>query len=115
MYLNQRSSFSGATASMSNARVTLGKSPPSASPTAGGTKRMTIMMTAAAVTVNTSKSRLVAIGKNQDTRYHGTMTVEIEGVTLHLAHPDDLSVRWVGQEELMRQLLGAWLVVNEQD
>ena len=27
------------------------------------------------------------------------MTVEIEGVTLHLAHPDELSVRWVGQEE----------------
>jgi MoxR-like ATPase len=43
------------------------------------------------------------------------MTVEIEGVTLHLAHPDELSVRWVGQEELMRQLLAAWLVVNEHD
>src|SRR2546430_17551155 len=43
------------------------------------------------------------------------MTVEIEGVTLHLAHPDELPVCWVGQEELMRQLLAAWLVVNEQD
>src|SRR5947208_3739773 len=43
------------------------------------------------------------------------MTVDIEGVTLHLAHPDELPVRWVGQEELMRQLLAAWLVVNEQD
>ncbi len=43
------------------------------------------------------------------------MTVDIDGVTLHLAHPDTLSVRWVGQEELMRQLLAAWLVVNEQD
>src|SRR5678809_1019815 len=43
------------------------------------------------------------------------MTVEIEGVTLHLAHPDELPVRWVGQEELMRQLLAAWLVVNDQD
>jgi len=43
------------------------------------------------------------------------MTAEIEGVTLHLAHPDELSVRWVGQEELMRQLLAAWMVVNEQD
>jgi MoxR-like ATPase len=43
------------------------------------------------------------------------MTVEIEGVTLHLAHPDEIPVRWVGQEELMRQLLAAWLVVNEQD
>src|SRR6202167_5527200 len=43
------------------------------------------------------------------------MTVEIEGITLHLAHPDELSVRWVGQEELMRQLLAAWMVVTEQD
>src|SRR6202163_3009412 len=43
------------------------------------------------------------------------MTVEIEGVTLHLAHPDELAVQWVGQDELMRQLLAAWMVVNDQD
>jgi MoxR-like ATPase len=43
------------------------------------------------------------------------MTVEIDGITLHLAHPDEIAVRWVGQEELMRHLLAAWLVVNEQD
>ena len=43
------------------------------------------------------------------------MTVEIEGVTLHLAHPDELSAKWVGQGELMRQLLAAWMVVNDQD
>src|SRR5580698_6271069 len=43
------------------------------------------------------------------------MTTEIEGVTLHLAHPDELVVQWVGQDELMRQLLAAWMVVNEQD
>ncbi len=43
------------------------------------------------------------------------MTVDIEGVTLHLAHPDEIPVRWVGQEELMRQLLAAWMVVHEQD
>jgi len=43
------------------------------------------------------------------------MKVAIEGVTLHLAHPDELSVRWVGQDELMRQLLAAWMVVTESD
>src|SRR6201984_1839767 len=43
------------------------------------------------------------------------MTVEIEGVTLYLAHPDELPVRWVGQEELMRHLLAAWMVVTEHD
>lgn len=43
------------------------------------------------------------------------MTVDIEGVSLHLCHPDELSVRWVGQDELMRQLLAAWMVVHPED
>jgi MoxR-like ATPase len=43
------------------------------------------------------------------------MTIEIEGVTLHLGHPDEIPIRWVGQEEVMRQLLAAWLVVEERD
>src|SRR6201986_1499395 len=43
------------------------------------------------------------------------MTAEIKGVPLHLAHPDELPVRWVGQEELMRHLLAAWMVVTEND
>ncbi len=41
--------------------------------------------------------------------------VEVEGVTLHLAHPDELPARWVGQEEPLRQLLAAWLMVDPQD
>src|ERR1700732_4841368 len=43
------------------------------------------------------------------------MVVEIEGIPLHLAHPDELAVNWVGQDEVMRQLLAAWLVVDPQD
>ncbi len=43
------------------------------------------------------------------------MVVEIDGVALHLAHPDEIPVRWVGQEETMRQLLAAWLVVDPDD
>ena len=43
------------------------------------------------------------------------MVVEIEGVPLHLAHPDEMAVAWVGQEETMRQLLAAWLVIDDQD
>ncbi|MFB3778819.1 MAG: AAA family ATPase [Bryobacteraceae bacterium] len=43
------------------------------------------------------------------------MTVEVEGVTLHLAHPDELPAKWVGQEEPLRQLLAAWLMVDPQD
>jgi MoxR-like ATPase len=43
------------------------------------------------------------------------MIAEIEGVQMHLAHPDEIPVRWVGQEEVMRQLLAAWLVIDPSD
>ena len=43
------------------------------------------------------------------------MIVDVSGVSLHLAHPDQLPSRWVGQEEVMRQLLAAWLVLDPQD
>src|ERR687887_584809 len=43
------------------------------------------------------------------------MTVAVEGVELHLAHPDELVVNWVGQEEAMRQLIAAWMVLDERD
>jgi MoxR-like ATPase len=42
-------------------------------------------------------------------------TVTLDGVTLHLAHPDELEIRWVGQEELMKQLLAAWMIVDPRD
>jgi MoxR-like ATPase len=43
------------------------------------------------------------------------MKVSLEGIELHLAHPDELDVTWVGQEEAMRQLMAAWLVISERD
>ncbi len=43
------------------------------------------------------------------------MKVSIEGIELHLAHPDELSVTWVGQEDAMRQLMAAWMVIDERD
>ena len=42
-------------------------------------------------------------------------TLSIEGVTLHLAHPDELPIRWVGQQEMLRQLQAAWLTVHADD
>lgn len=43
------------------------------------------------------------------------MTIELEGITLHLAHPDQIAVKWVGQNETMRQLIAAWTVVAPED
>ncbi|MBI1358178.1 MAG: AAA domain-containing protein [Acidobacteria bacterium] len=42
-------------------------------------------------------------------------TVNLEGVTVHLAHPDELPIRWIGQDELLRQLHAAWLTIDERD
>jgi MoxR-like ATPase len=42
-------------------------------------------------------------------------TIAIEGVALHLAHPDELPIRWVGQPETMKQLAAAWSVVDPRD
>lgn len=41
--------------------------------------------------------------------------VTVDGVTLHLAHPDRHPGAWVGQEEPMRELLAAWLALGPQD
>lgn len=42
-------------------------------------------------------------------------TLVVEGVTLHLAHPDQIAGRWVGQEEPLRELLAAWMVLAPDD
>ncbi len=42
-------------------------------------------------------------------------TVTIEGITLHLSQPDELAMDWVGQEELVTQIMAAWLVMGSGD
>lgn len=42
-------------------------------------------------------------------------TQTIDGLTLHLAYPDELPVNWVGQEQVISQVLASWLVVDEAD
>jgi MoxR-like ATPase len=42
-------------------------------------------------------------------------SINIEGVQVHLAHPDELPVKWVGQSELLRQLQAAWLTIDPAD
>ncbi len=45
----------------------------------------------------------------------GARTVKIGGVTLYQAHPDELPMRWIGQEETMKQLQAAWTVLDAAD
>lgn len=42
-------------------------------------------------------------------------TVEIDGVRLKLASPMDNRSQWIGQREVLQQLLACWLVVDKQD
>jgi len=42
-------------------------------------------------------------------------TVEIDGVSLKLAAPMDNRAEWIGQREVLKQLLACWLVVDDQD
>ncbi|MFN8007967.1 MAG: AAA family ATPase [Terriglobia bacterium] len=42
-------------------------------------------------------------------------SVVIDDVTIFLAHPDELQIRWVGQAELMKQLMAAWMIINPKD
>ncbi|MDA8431281.1 MAG: AAA family ATPase, partial [Geobacteraceae bacterium] len=41
--------------------------------------------------------------------------VTLDNITLALAGPVELNLRWVGQEELLTQLLAAWMVIDERD
>ena len=41
--------------------------------------------------------------------------VEIGGVRLHLSHPHDPRGEWIGQAEILHQLLACWLVVDTED
>ncbi|MGD8395208.1 MAG: AAA family ATPase [Candidatus Eiseniibacteriota bacterium] len=41
--------------------------------------------------------------------------VEVDGVRLYLGQPVRIERRWIGQEEILRQLEACWLVVDQQD
>ncbi len=43
------------------------------------------------------------------------MSVDVQGVRLQLGQPHQIESNWIGQEEILHQLLACWLVVNERD
>lgn len=42
-------------------------------------------------------------------------TVVVDRVTLRLAQPMDLEQEWIGDREILKQLLACWLVIDEKD
>jgi MoxR-like ATPase len=45
----------------------------------------------------------------------GMEKIRIDGVDLYLSEPDELPMVWVGQLELVTQVLAAWLVIGDDD
>lgn len=41
--------------------------------------------------------------------------VRIEDVEITLAQPTELSIQWIGQEEVIKQLLAAWMIIDQKD
>jgi MoxR-like ATPase len=40
---------------------------------------------------------------------------EIDGITLNLSRPDTTKPEWIGQDEVMQQVLACWLIISEKD
>jgi len=44
-----------------------------------------------------------------------TNSVQLDGVTLHLSPPDPSEGQWIGQPELIKQVLACWITVDDRD
>ncbi len=53
--------------------------------------------------------------KTSDKEESDVRVVEIEGVSLHLSARTDSDQAWIGQTEVLRQLLACWMIVAEED
>ena len=54
-------------------------------------------------------------GMQQPSESGSSRTLLVDGVTLRLAQPLDSTQEWIGERELLRQLLACWLVIDEKD
>ena len=42
-------------------------------------------------------------------------TFRVKNINLHLSEPHKLNSNWIGQREILKQVLACWLVVDEDD
>lgn len=57
----------------------------------------------------------LASRRKKPTMDHSKNQVEIGGVMVHLGDPDTTDQSWIGQDEVLKQLLACWLVVDPRD
>ncbi len=48
-------------------------------------------------------------------KYEHESKINIQGVEIALGFPDELGFEWIGQRDVMDQLLAAWLVIDKDD
>ena len=61
------------------------------------------------------KSGRLAGRRKKPTMDRAKNQVEIGGVMVHLGDPDTTDQSWIGQDEVLQQLLACWLVVDPRD
>ena len=44
-----------------------------------------------------------------------SLSHEIQGVTLQLSQPHNMASQWIGQDEILKQVLACWIVVDDKD
>jgi hypothetical protein len=44
-----------------------------------------------------------------------SQTIEIQGIQLKLGSPHEISDQWIGQDEVLKQVLACWIVVDDND
>ncbi len=49
------------------------------------------------------------------TKHQHESRINIQGVELALGFPDELSFQWIGQRDVMDQLLASWMVIDKDD
>ena len=47
--------------------------------------------------------------------YSQNKTAVIEGITLTLSQPDTTKPEWIGQGEVLKQILACWMVISDKD
>jgi hypothetical protein len=55
------------------------------------------------------------IDREQTTGTENSRFVDVDGVRLHLSNPHKIDSQWIGQQEILKQLLACWIVVDERD
>jgi len=62
-----------------------------------------------------AKSRFIPDSGPDAPIFHDERSVEIDGVLLHLSQPVRESPEWVGQNDVLLQLLAAWARIDDKD